>query len=209
MAEAATAEKVAARAVTLKATQEPPLDTFYYGDDVTLPDGRVLKVVYERPSRIMTGKSSALVKTSIVQWYELPIIGGSGESRMLILKTVSQPVELFPDCVYPVAQWNITPERMDGISWVPFWQLREYKDPANPGMNNPIVVPDPVSGRLSGLRCFHYVVVNNAYTPNRLPSGATDDGNWQPAPPVLGSWVINDLKIRAARGRNPTQYARG
>lgn len=209
MSEAATVEKAAVRAVTLKATQEPPLDTFYYGDDVTLPDGRVMKAVYKRPSRIMTGGSAFGAKTNIVEWYELVTAGASGESRMLILKTVNQPVKIFSDCLYPVAQWNITPERLDGISWIPFWQFRVYKDHTNPAVENPIVVRDPVSGRLSGLRCFHYIVLNTRYTPNRDARGMSDDGNWQPAPPVLGSWVINDLEIRAAKGRNPTQYARG
>ena len=165
-----------AEVMILKGNQEPPVGKLYYG----LPLTNGLTPVMMRRAR-QAGKNKKIFDR--VVWYEKKIMQEDGLVVPLKAHVVVAPErkELDPNALYPVAIFNISRIRFDGLMRIKRWKTFAFLDDS--GM--PYMVPSGI------LKPFAFVIVNNNYIPNDLPNGNTDDGNWQIGAPVTGTYIIN------------------
>lgn len=198
------AEKVteAPRVVEVKGTAKPPLGIPYYG----LSTREGLKPVFIRTDRVRQGRENAIHDS--LEWYEKPMVDSDGIATSLIYHIRTTPIvppqfsglkyalPLFPDCMYPVAVWNITRAAFDEVDNRPFWTLKNVLDE-----NMSLMGANGVQ-----FKAFHFVVMNHNYIPKEIRPGLTDDGNWTIDKPVAGYWIIEKLTAEQKFGRDPLQY---
>jgi hypothetical protein len=201
MAEEAVLE-VKPRVIEVKGKARPPVGYPYYG--LTTRDG--LKPVLIRTERKRADKPDAIHDQ--LEWYEKSALDkdGAGTTLLYYLRVAPQlPLDyepptyqfpLYPECLYPVAIWNITKALFSDVDNVPCWRKMQALT-----VNN-----SQVSASGMSFFAFHFVVVNHKYTPKEIRPGLTDDGNWAMGLPVTGQWIIDKFTAEEAVGRDPLLY---
>lgn len=194
--------EVKPRVIEVKGKAKPPVGYPYYG--LTTREG--LKPVLIRTERKRADKPDAIHDQ--LEWYERSMMDSEGKGATLLyyLRVAPQlPLDyetplyqfpLFPDCLYPVAVWNITKVLFSEVDNVPFWKAMS---PLNDDGK-------PIGANSIQFRAFHFVVVNNRYIPKEIRVGLTDDGNWTVGQPVTGQWIIDKLKTEELMGKDPLSY---
>jgi len=185
-----------AEIVIVKGTQEPPVGKLYYG--LPLENG-LTPVMMRRVRR--SGKNKKI--SDRVVWYEKKVMQENGLVVPLRAHIVVAPTEkeIEANALYPVAIFNISRARFDGIMRIKRWKTFPFL--------NDNGVPYMVTNGI--LKPFSFVIVNNNYIPNELPNGNTDDGNWQVGAPVTGQYIIeffNNLIEKAKPLVYSTQVAK-
>lgn len=177
--------------IEIKKGMDVPLNQLYYGYDYNGYREVFINTPTPPDRRVRFNKV-------LVFYQKSHIDKKTGEIYKLAHFVKCPPKRVEENWLYPVAVWNISPTRLDIQDNIPFWQLRTVIDD-----NSGVVYIKGVE-----LKCFHYVVVNDRYVPNIRPNGSSDDGNWQPGEPVIGSWINEKLDAEEAIGSNPMDYRR-
>lgn len=177
------AEKVVKepRVVTVAKTKTPPEDRLYYGQTTEFGLREV------RFRRSMLSPKGMPKHFDYVVWYEKPYEGSA-----LIFQVSGLYKEIFDDCFYPVAIWDISNELLDDQDNVPTWQSRVVLDEEN----NPVYIDG------QPLRAFHWIVLNTKYVPVEQPDGSSVDGLWKPGEPIIGSYIKELLNAESMLGDN-------
>ncbi len=195
--EAAVLEDV--RVVEVKGTEEPPVDKPYYG--VLLQNG--LREVKLRKSRVSTvrrdskGNARNVYSDQVIGYEESVTKKETGEIIPIIYHTMTMPYRLDPNCLYPCAIWNVTPDRLDDVENIPKYKkqvVRGFKTGA------------PMNAGGMVLQAFYFVRLNKKYIPNVDANGVSDDGNWEIGHPILGSEINRELDEEENVGLNAINY---
>ena len=183
------------RVLTLKSTEEPPIDKPFY-HHIELPGGlrKVLKV-----REVKRQKSLETRKEQILLWYEKPY---TVDKNIIPLVYPLIPIvkdNVMEDCLYPVVIWNVSKERLTlEIHHIPFDKKFPILDTTGA----------PIYDHGNPIMAFHYIVVNDRYIPNVDPNGKSDDGNFQPGEPVIGRFLKQQLVQMSDEARTPLSYPR-
>lgn len=195
---------------TIKGKDKIPIDKPYWNED-TLEEFKVVKIRHERKRK--AGTPPFISDT--VEWLEGTSMQEDGIILPMIYHTRAAPIipvvhkigkynnPIFPNCLYPVAIFNITNALLDAIDNKPFWKTM----PAT-------TIPDAAGNfellgyNGSPFNVFHFVVINNRYVPNPLPAGGTDDGNWVVGKPVSGQWIMDELQKLDDKAKDPLSYSK-
>ena len=192
--------EVVERVLTLKDTDEPPVDKPFY-DHIDLGEGlRKVLIVKEFPRTKTIGNRREIQ----LVWYEKK--HQVGKDILPLVYPIKEVTEntIFEDCLYPVVIWNVSKARLTGeCSHIPFAKRFPILD-----SNGQQVMNRGKPGYAGVIMAFHYVVVNDRYIPNVLPNGKSDDGNFQPGEPIIGRYIKEQLKNMSLEAMSPLVYPR-
>ena len=187
-----------ARVLTLKGTEEPPIvngesPPYYHHLDLGEGLKRVVKI-RERPRQ----KAIGARREEILLWYEKPYIIDTDIIPLIYPLSPMIQDNIMVECLYPVVIWNISMDRLTSeIHNRPF----DKKFPIMDSNGN------PVADKGLPIMVFHYVVINDRYTPN-IVNGKSDDGNFQPGEPVIGRFIKEELNAMSREVNAPLDYPR-
>lgn len=188
------------RVKTLGKAEEPPISedgkTYYYG--MVLPNG-----LQEVKMRTVRGSKSGIKYNDCLMWYELPIVV-DGIARKLAYHIVHEPSphELFSEYFYPATQWNISQKLRMDQDHEPGWKKMVAMEMANVQQLQPYLV----SG--NQLTAYHFVIINQRYTPIEGPGGRRIDGVWVMHPPVEGGYIKSYRDAIVLLGGQPANLPR-
>ncbi|GKB35646.1 putative reverse transcriptase domain-containing protein [Tanacetum coccineum] len=146
---------------------------------IPLPDGKVLRVVGERPEEkarlLMSAKASDKKQKEIVMVRDFPKVFSDDLSRLPPIQEIKFPIELIPGAT-PVAKspYHLAPSEMEELSG----QLKELQDkgfirPSSSPWGAPVLFVKKKDG--SFRMCIDYRELNRLPVMNRYPLPRIDD----------------------------------